>query len=92
MHDVEHHTICYLRDLLVSPAHADPEVTAFLTLWNFEEFWHGEALAAGLAAHGQPSGTERLGVVRIAIATYGHGRSPCRCSEALWPAISRRCT
>ncbi len=24
MHDVEHHTICYLRDLLVAPAHADP--------------------------------------------------------------------
>jgi hypothetical protein len=64
MHDVEHHTVCYLRDLLVSPAHADPEVTAFLTLWNYEEFWHGDALAAVLAAHGEPSGTERLGVVR----------------------------
>ena len=24
MHDVELHTICYLRDLLVTPAHNDP--------------------------------------------------------------------
>lgn len=64
MHDVEHHTVCYLRDLLVSPAHADPEITAFLTLWNYEEFWHGEALAAVLAAHGEPSGSQRLGRVR----------------------------
>jgi hypothetical protein len=37
MHDVELHTICYLRDLLVTPAHADPDVTAFLSCWGFEE-------------------------------------------------------
>src|SRR5919106_1360358 len=44
MHDVELHTICYLRDLLVTPAHADPEVTAFLSCWAYEEMWHGSAL------------------------------------------------
>ena len=38
MHDVEYHTVCYLRDLLVTPAHRDPEVTTFLTLWNVEEY------------------------------------------------------
>ena len=32
MHDVEYHTVCYLRDLLVTPAHGDPEITAFLCL------------------------------------------------------------
>ena len=48
MHDVEHHTVCYLRDLLVTPAHRDPEITTFLTMWTFEEFWHGEAIAAVL--------------------------------------------
>ena len=37
MHDVEHHTVCYLRDLLVTSAHRDPEVTSFLTMWCFEE-------------------------------------------------------
>src|SRR6476659_815233 len=43
MHDVENHTVCYLRDLLLTAAHKDPAITAFLTFWNFEEFWHGEA-------------------------------------------------
>ncbi len=52
MCDVEYHTICYLRDMLVTPSHRDPGVTAFMTMWNMEEFWHGEALAAVLDAHG----------------------------------------
>ncbi len=64
MHDVEYHTACYLRDLLVTPAHADPAVTAFLSVWGYEEFWHGEALAAVLAAHGEPHGAERVETVR----------------------------
>jgi hypothetical protein len=64
MHDVELHTICYLRDLLVTPAHADPEVTAFLSCWAYEEMWHGEALAAVLAAHGRPAGEARVGALR----------------------------
>jgi hypothetical protein len=64
MHDVEFHTICYLRDLLLTPAHNDPEITAFLTFWTFEEFWHGEALSAVLGAHGEPSGDERIAAVR----------------------------
>jgi hypothetical protein len=61
MSDVESHTICYLRDLLVTPSHRDPEITAFLTMWAYEEFWHGEALDKVLRAHGIP-------------ATYGHIR------------------
>jgi hypothetical protein len=64
MHDVEYHTVCYLRDLLVTPAHADPEITAFLTFWNHEELWHGEALAAVLAAHGRVGGDARVGPLR----------------------------
>ena len=27
MHDVESHTVCYLRDVLVTRAHRDPEIT-----------------------------------------------------------------
>jgi hypothetical protein len=61
MSDVESHTICYLRDLLVTPSHKDPEITAFLTMWAYEEFWHGEALDKVLRAHQVP-------------ATYGHIR------------------
>lgn len=60
MHDVEFHTVCYLRDLLVSPAHRDPTVTAFLTFWNWEEYWHGEALSRVLAMHGRRSGPPRI--------------------------------
>ena len=67
MHDVEHHTICYLRDLLVTPAHRDPEMTAFLTMWTFEEFWHGEAIAAVLAAHDEPAGRSRIAPLRAAL-------------------------
>jgi hypothetical protein len=55
MHDVEHHTICYLRDVLVTPAHRDVEMTTFLSFWAFEEYWHGEALGRVLAAHGEDS-------------------------------------
>ncbi|QJU53226.1 ferritin-like domain-containing protein [Herbiconiux sp. KACC 21604] len=51
MCDVEYHTVCYLRDMLVTPSHKDEDVTAFMTMWNREEFWHGEALAAVLAEH-----------------------------------------
>jgi hypothetical protein len=64
MHDVEHHTICYLRDLLLTPAHRDPHVTSFLSCWVFEEMWHGEALAQVLAAHGEVAGEPRVAALR----------------------------
>lgn len=64
MHDVEFHTTCYLRDVLVTTAHDDPEVTAFLAMWAFEEYWHGEAIAKVLARHGEPSGRDRVVATR----------------------------
>ncbi len=64
MHDVEHHTICYLRDLLVTRAHRDPRVTSFLACWGYEEHWHGAAIATVLAAHGETAGHERIASVR----------------------------
>ncbi|MBA3489765.1 MAG: ferritin-like domain-containing protein [Longispora sp.] len=64
MSDVETHTICYLRDLLVTPSHTDPEVTTFLTMWVFEEYWHGEALARVLEAHGVKTGADHTRAVR----------------------------
>ena len=64
MHDVEHHTICYLRDLLMTPAHRDPVMTTFLTLWSYEEMWHGEAIGAVLAAHDEPTGAARIAPMR----------------------------
>lgn len=64
MCDVEAHTVCYLRDLLVTPSHADPEVTTFLTMGNYEEYWHGEVLAEVLAAHGITTGADHIRSVR----------------------------
>ena len=44
MTDVEYHTVCYTRDLLTTPSHKEADMSAFMTMWNREEFWHGEAL------------------------------------------------
>lgn len=52
MADVEYHTVCYTRDLLTTPSHKERDMSAFMTMWNREEFWHGEALSAVLAVHG----------------------------------------
>jgi hypothetical protein len=64
MHDIESHTMCYLRDVLVTRAHRDPEMTAFLSCWCYEEHWHGEAIARVLEAHGEPAGSERIESLR----------------------------
>ena len=69
MHDVEHHTVCYLRDLLLTPAHQDPEITSFLSCWVFEEMWHGEAIGRVLEAHGEQAGAPRIAALR-----HGHRR------------------
>lgn len=66
MSNVESHTICYLRDLLVTPSHKDPAVTAFLTMWAYEEFWHGEALDAVLRAHHVQADYSHIRRVRLA--------------------------
>ncbi|MEZ5190465.1 MAG: ferritin-like domain-containing protein [Schumannella sp.] len=65
MCDVEYHTVCYLRDLLTTPSHKEPEVGAFMTMWNREEFWHGEALSAVLGRHGIVVDFDELKATRI---------------------------
>jgi len=65
MCDVEYHTVCYLRDLLVTPSHEEDDVSAFMTMWNREEFWHGEALAAVLGAHGITVDFDELKATRM---------------------------
>lgn len=64
MHDVEFHTACYLRNLLNTKSHNDPDMTAFLAIWNYEELWHGEALGEVLDRHGLPSGATRVASMR----------------------------
>lgn len=65
MCDVEYHTVCYLRDLLTTPSHKEPEIGAFMTMWNREEFWHGEALAAVLNKHGMTVDFDELKATRV---------------------------
>lgn len=82
MHDVEQHTACYLRNLLNTKAHHDPEITSFLTMWNFEEFWHGEALGRVLAAHDEPGSTTRVAAMRQRLGWK------LTASPVLWMAFS----
>ena len=65
MCDVEYHTVCYLRDLLTTPSHKEPEIGSFMTMWNREEFWHGEALAAVLGKHGITVDYDELKATRL---------------------------
>lgn len=67
MHDIESHTVCYLRDLLLTESHRDPRITTFLTTWAWEEQWHGVALSKVLEAHGEIGGNERISAVRSAL-------------------------
>ncbi|SEE80768.1 hypothetical protein [Ruania alba] len=41
-----------MRDLLVTPTHAEARVTAFLTTWAYEQYWIGQSLRAVLDAGG----------------------------------------
>ena len=52
MMDIEAHTVIYLRDLLATRAAADPQITAFLSCWVYEELWHGEAFSDFLRRYG----------------------------------------
>jgi hypothetical protein len=82
MHDVEHHTSCYLRNLLNTRAHHDPEVTSFLTIWGYEEHWHGQALSRVLAAHDEAGGAPRVAAMRRRLGWRLDG------SPLLWMAFS----
>ncbi len=82
MHDVEQHTTCYLRNLLNTKAHHDPEITSFLTMWGFEEYWHGEALGRVLEAHGEPGGDVRVAAMRQRLGWK------ITASPVLWMAFS----
>lgn len=45
MMDIETNTVIFLRDVLATQTAFDPDVTAFLSCWNYEEYWHGEAFS-----------------------------------------------
>lgn len=53
MQDIESHTVIYVRQLLATRAIDDPDVSAFLACWFYEETFHGRALARVLVAAGE---------------------------------------
>lgn len=48
---VEESTLTLMRDLLVTPTHADAVITAFLTTWAYEKYWLADALRATLSGN-----------------------------------------
>jgi hypothetical protein len=40
MMDIESHTVIYMRELLSTSVAEDPSITAFLSCWVYEEFFH----------------------------------------------------
>ncbi len=99
MHDIEYQTVLYTRELLVTPAWKDPQFTAFLTLWNYEEYWHGQALGRVLAMHDWPAHDTRLTAMRSFNKRYlfwspaifwmlGHGVRKFPAVHMTWGAIN----
>jgi len=87
MMDIESHTVVFLRDLLATRVASEPDVTAFLSCWVYEELWHGEAFSRFLGEAGYvlspdrarvdaddayPTRFERNSWIRRAIAGKGY--------------------
>ncbi|CAM3310335.1 hypothetical protein OCAE111667_03065 [Occultella aeris] len=66
LQQVERGTLRLMRDLLVTPTHAESRVTAFLTTWAYEEYWIADALEAVLEDnnHTEVAHSTRLGRMR----------------------------
>lgn len=84
IHDIEFHTVLYLRDLLVTRAQNDHRITTFLTIWNLEELYHGEALAAVLAAHDHKGGMGRVEPLRRRLGNARHNLSTAASMLGSW--------
>lgn len=61
--DIESNTIIYVRELLSTPAAHDPEITAFLPCWGYEEFFHGHSIKRFLQAYGVEVAENRMAQV-----------------------------
>jgi hypothetical protein len=62
--DIESQTVIYMRDLLLTRTAMEPEVGGFLSMWNYEEFFHGRSLTTVLEACGYPQEEGRAQRVR----------------------------
>lgn len=62
--DIESQTIRYLKMLLQMKIAFKPDVSAFLTTWNYEEFFHGYELANLLAVCGHKLEEDRIELLK----------------------------
>ena len=60
---VEHAVLDLMRDVLVTPTHAESEVTAFLVTWGYEQYWLAESLREVLSSNGAQTDQARDAVV-----------------------------
>lgn len=63
--DVEGQTIFYLQELLGSGVVRDSETMTFLTIWNYEEFFHGHSIEKLLRVCNVEMDIERRSSVRM---------------------------
>src|ERR1700730_11796259 len=52
MMDIESHTVIYMKELLSTSVAEDPSITAFLSCWVYEEFFHSQVLKRFLESQG----------------------------------------
>jgi hypothetical protein len=52
MMDIESHTVIYMKELLSTSVAEDPSITAFLSCWVYEEFFHSQVLKRLLKSQG----------------------------------------
>ena len=64
MMDIEGHTIVYLKSILNTCAIKDPQTTAFLSCWAYEEFFHSYTLRQFLEAAGVNVSENRVAEVQ----------------------------
>lgn len=63
---IERATMTHLRSVLVTAAHKDARVTAFLVTWAYEKYWIADAIEQVLLAH-KPEGAESDSVFRTPV-------------------------
>ena len=62
--DIEGQTVFYLSELLKLKSAHDPDSLAFATIWNYEEYFHSQAIMKLLDVCGYGLETDRLSTVR----------------------------
>lgn len=72
MMDIESHTIVYLRDLLSTRVVRENQVTAFLSCWAYEEFFHSLLLRRFLATQNVAIDDQRFADLRSRTSLADH--------------------